>query len=44
MAEMKMLNAKLDDYLKYPQDSLDLAGMKFGAEGAKRVAEILPQW
>ena len=41
---MEKLNAKIDVYLKDPQDSLDLSGMKFGTEGAKRVAEVLPKW
>ena len=41
---MEKLNAKIDVYLKDPQDSLDLSGMIFGAEGAKRVAEVLPKW
>ena len=41
---MENLNAKIDVYLKDSQDSLDLSGMKFGTEGAKRVAEVLPKW
>ena len=42
---MEKLNAKIDVYLKDPQDSLGLSGMFFfDAEGAKRVAEVLPKW
>ena len=41
---MEKLNVKIDVYLKDPQDSLDLSGMSFGAEGAKRIAEVLPKW
>ena len=41
---MEKLNAKIDVYLKDPQDSLDLSELLFGAEGAKRVAEVLPKW
>ena len=41
---MEKLNAKIGVYLKDPQDSLDLSRIKFGADGAKRVAEVLPEW
>jgi hypothetical protein len=38
------LDAKLDAYLQDPKDSLDLSRMDIGAEGAKKVAALLPQW
>jgi hypothetical protein len=41
---MAELNTKLDAYLRNPQDGLDLGGAYFGADGAKRLAEFLPQW
>ena len=41
---MKELNAKIEAYLQNPIDSLDLSGIRFGADGAKRVAEVLPEW
>jgi hypothetical protein len=41
---MEALNVKIDAYLKNPQDRLDLSRINFGAEGAKRVAEVLPKW
>jgi hypothetical protein len=44
MANMKALKAKLAEYLENPKDSLDLSGMKFGAEGVKLVAAFLPKW
>ena len=44
MAEIKKLNTRLDAYLKDPKNSLDLSGMKFGAGGARRIAEVLPKW
>ena len=43
-AEIKKLNTRLDAYLKHPKNSLDLSGMKFGAGGARRIAEVLPKW
>jgi hypothetical protein len=42
---MAELNTKLDAYLlRNPQDSLDLSGTYLGADGAKIIAEFLPQW
>jgi hypothetical protein len=40
----KMLDTRLDAYLKDPKSSLDLSGMKFGDGGARRLAEVLPKW
>jgi hypothetical protein len=44
MSEMKELNAKIEAYLQNPRDSLDLSRMNFRADGAKKVAEVLPEW
>jgi hypothetical protein len=44
MAEKEALNANLEGYLKDPKDTLDLSGMKLGAEGANTVASFLPKW
>jgi hypothetical protein len=44
MSNMEELNAKIEAYLQNPIESLDLSGMNFGADGAKRVAEVLPEW
>jgi hypothetical protein len=41
---MKELNAKVEAYLQDPKDSLDLSSIYFGADGARRVAEVLPKW
>jgi hypothetical protein len=41
---MDALSSKLKAYLRNPQKSLDLSGMKLGAEGANEVALVLPQW
>jgi hypothetical protein len=42
--EHEELDAKLGAYLKDPKDSLDLSGMGIGAEGAKTIAALLPNW
>ena len=42
--EIEKLNTRLDAYLEDPKNSLDLSGMKFGADGARRLAEVLPKW
>jgi hypothetical protein len=44
MAEKEALNAKLEEYLKDPKDTLDLSGMKLDAKGANTVASFLPNW
>jgi hypothetical protein len=38
------LNAKLEVYLQDPKNTLDLSGINFSANGAKRVSEVLPKW
>jgi hypothetical protein len=44
MAEKEALNAKLEEYLKDPKDTLDLSEMKLDAKGADTVASFLPKW
>jgi hypothetical protein len=44
IVEMSVLDEKLKAYLKVPNGSLDLHGLDFGTEGAKKVASFLPKW
>ena len=41
---MEKLNAKVEAYLQDPKDILDLSGIHFGTDGARRVTEVLPKW
>jgi hypothetical protein len=40
---MDALTEKLEAY-KPDQKSLDLSGLDFGIEGAKKIASFLPEW
>jgi hypothetical protein len=45
MVEKEALNAKLEGYLKDPNDTLGLSGMELDTEGgANTVASFLPKW
>jgi hypothetical protein len=44
IVEMSALDEKLRAYLKDPNGNLDLHGLGFGTEGAKKVASFLQKW
>ena len=44
IVEMSALDEKLKAYLEDPNGNLDLSGLGFGTEGAKKVASFLPKW
>jgi hypothetical protein len=44
IVEMSALDEKLKAYLRDPKGSLDLSGLGFGTEGAKKVASFIPKW
>jgi hypothetical protein len=44
IVEMSVLDEKLKAYLEDPNGSLDMHGLGFGTEGAKKVASFLPKW
>jgi hypothetical protein len=41
---MDALDEKLKSYLDDPNGSLDLSGLGFGIEGAKKVTSLLRNW
>jgi hypothetical protein len=41
---MNVLDEKLKAYLEDPNGNLDLSGLGFGSEGAKKIASFLPKW
>jgi hypothetical protein len=44
IVEMSVLDEKLNAYLEDPNGSLNLSGLAFGTEGAKKVVSLLSKW